>query len=191
MNSQLVFSGTTLNTITINEKTYITSRELAKALQYADPKAPTIIYHKNQSEFTSGMSEVVRTTTSGNLQKNTRVFSLRGAHLVAMFARTGKAKEFRRWVLDLIEKEISEQVAEMNRNRRFLVAVYDGKVQSVKDVTDKTVVNIKRYYQLIHDIRSMHGVLTELQERLRLVYGECSPEKFDTPLLEAVRNSDK
>lgn len=35
----------------------------------------------------------------------TRAFSLRGAHLVAMFARTPKAKEFRRWVLDILDRE--------------------------------------------------------------------------------------
>lgn len=32
-----------------------------------------------------------------------RIFSLRGAHLVAMFARTPKAKAFRRWVLDVLD----------------------------------------------------------------------------------------
>lgn len=39
------------------------------------------------------------------LNKTTaRVFSLRGAHLIGMFARTNKAQEFRRWVLDVIEQ---------------------------------------------------------------------------------------
>ena len=38
-----------------------------------------------------------------------RVFSLRGAHLLAMFARTPKAKEFRRWVLDILDCEVAEQ----------------------------------------------------------------------------------
>ena len=50
-----------------------------------------------------------------NLQKNDKVvrlttpvksgnsgFSLRGVHMVAMFARTPVAKEFRRWVLDIL-----------------------------------------------------------------------------------------
>lgn len=42
---------------------------------------------------------------NGLQHKKVRVFSLRGAHLIAMFASTPVAKEFRRWVLDLIEKE--------------------------------------------------------------------------------------
>lgn len=36
-----------------------------------------------------------------------RVFSLRGAHLIGMFARTPKAKEFRRWVLDVLDREVA------------------------------------------------------------------------------------
>lgn len=47
---------------------------------------------------------VVRKT--GAVDIPVRVFSLRGAHLVAMFATTPKAKEFRRWVLDILDREI-------------------------------------------------------------------------------------
>ncbi len=45
------------------------------------------------------------TTPSG--KQDSRVFSLRGAHLIAMFARTPKAKEFRRWVLDILDREVA------------------------------------------------------------------------------------
>jgi prophage antirepressor-like protein len=40
-----------------------------------------------------------------------RVFSLRGAHLIAMLARTPVAKAFRRWVLDVLEKETQAPAA--------------------------------------------------------------------------------
>ena len=40
----------------------------------------------------------------GPVNKTTaRVFSLRGAHLIGMLARTRKAQAFRVWVLDIIE----------------------------------------------------------------------------------------
>ncbi|OOC12774.1 hypothetical protein BM451_14785 [Dickeya dadantii] len=35
-----------------------------------------------------------------------RIFSLRGAHPLAMFARTPVAKESRRWVLDILGQEV-------------------------------------------------------------------------------------
>ena len=49
------------------------------------------------------MTAVVTLPTEGGPQE-TRIFSLRGCHLLAMFARTPVAKAFRRWVLDVIEQ---------------------------------------------------------------------------------------
>ena len=41
----------------------------------------------------------------GGGKQQVRVFSLRGCHLLAMFSKTPVAKEFRRWILDLIEQQ--------------------------------------------------------------------------------------
>lgn len=51
--------------------------------------------------------ENVDTPTLGrdtNLTNYIRIFSLRGCHLLAMFARTPVAKAFRKWCLDVIEQ---------------------------------------------------------------------------------------
>ena len=40
-----------------------------------------------------------------------RIFSLRGCHLLAMFARTPVAKQFRHWVLDVLDKLAEEERA--------------------------------------------------------------------------------
>ncbi|ACQ68700.1 hypothetical protein BJP41_09070 [Candidatus Williamhamiltonella defendens] len=57
------------------------------------------------------MSLVIDSVTNGinnSLRKiETRIFSLRGAHLIAMFAHTPVAKEFRKWCLDILDKEVS------------------------------------------------------------------------------------
>ncbi|EEV2457852.1 Bro-N domain-containing protein [Escherichia coli] len=105
MSTQIVFKSHVLETIEHNGKTWFTAATLATALEYSDARSVTNIYTRNTDEFTLGMSEVIKMVTSGNLQASRRIFSLRGAHLVAMFATTPVAKEFRRWVLDLIEKE--------------------------------------------------------------------------------------
>ena len=44
-----------------------------------------------------------------------RIFSLRGAHLIAMFARTKVAKDFRKWVLDILDREVSQKTKKSNR----------------------------------------------------------------------------
>lgn len=43
-------------------------------------------------------------------EKSVQVFSLRGAHLIAMFARTPVAEDFRKWVLDLFDKETKPMI---------------------------------------------------------------------------------
>ncbi|EAA3938781.1 transcriptional regulator [Salmonella enterica subsp. enterica] len=105
MNTQLVFKSRVLEAVEHEGKPWFTAATLAKALEYSDTKRITVLYNRNSDEFTPGMSEVLKSSTSGNLRVSRRIFSLRGAHLIAMFASTPVAKEFRKWVLDLIEKE--------------------------------------------------------------------------------------
>lgn len=105
--SDLNFHGTALIPVSNITGTWLTSSDLAKALQYANSRAVTMIYNKYADEFSSGMSQVLEVSTTGNYRKKVRVFSLRGAHLIAMFARTDIAKEFRRWVLDILDREVA------------------------------------------------------------------------------------
>ncbi len=49
------------------------------------------------------MTALIELDTSGGKQK-VRIFSLRGCHLLAMFARTAIAKQFRKWVLDILDQ---------------------------------------------------------------------------------------
>lgn len=111
MPNQLVFKSHTLEAIDHEGKLWFTAATLAAALEYARSDQVTRIYSRNADEFTPCMSLTVKMTFNGLnnslREKAVRVFSLRGAHLIAMFASTPVAKEFRRWVLDLIEKESS------------------------------------------------------------------------------------
>lgn len=105
--SDLNFQGKAIIPVAGISGTWLTSADLARALQYSNSRAVTMIFNKYADEFTSGMSQVLEVSTSGNYRKKVRVFSLRGAHLIAMFARTDVAKEFRRWVLDILDREVA------------------------------------------------------------------------------------
>ena len=105
MSNQLTFQNTQLSITNRNGQIWLSSKELAKALSYADTKAVTRIYNQYSDEFTSSMSTVVDSTTVRNAPYKERFFSLRGAHLIAMFSRTEIAKDFRKWVLDILDKE--------------------------------------------------------------------------------------
>ncbi|MCF6856982.1 hypothetical protein L4L50_11000 [Klebsiella pneumoniae] len=107
---ELSFHNVTLVPAPVADGIWLTSADVAKALGYASSKSVSTIYSRNSDEFTSSMSMVIKMMTNGinnNLrEKSVRVFSLRGCHLIAMFATTDKAKEFRRWVLDILDREV-------------------------------------------------------------------------------------
>lgn len=105
------FHSAILTPVQDRDDVWFTSSDLAKALGYASTKSISNLYSGNSEEFTEAMTMVIGVMTNGinnNLrEKKVRIFSLRGAHLVAMFARTPKAKEFRRWVLDILDREVA------------------------------------------------------------------------------------
>jgi hypothetical protein len=103
MSQALCFNEFTFSPVQHSEQPWIPARQLANALGYKDERSVHKIYERNKEEFSSMMSVVVNLTT-GVAQLPTRIFSLRGCHLLAMFARTPVAKAFRRWCLDVIEQ---------------------------------------------------------------------------------------
>ena len=120
MTQVLIFNEITLSPVTYQNSLWIRATELARALGYSDTRKITHLYERNADEFTPEMTQVIEITdvpemgTLENLRRKARIFSLRGCHLVAMFARTPVAKAFRRWVLDVLDKLDAEQHAARN-----------------------------------------------------------------------------
>lgn len=108
----LVFRDTTFHPVVRNNQPWLTAVDLAKALGYARVDSISRIYDRNKDEFTTAMTQTVKLTVSGEINglqhKMMRIFSLRGAHLIAMFAKTKIAKEFRKWVLDILDQYTSQ-----------------------------------------------------------------------------------
>ncbi|MGX7395693.1 BRO-N domain-containing protein [Enterobacter sp. ESY66] len=114
--SEYNFQGFAFNPVTEGGSIWFTSTDMAKALGYKKTDAISQIYARNVDEFSDSMSLTLNMKVNGinnSLRnKSVRVYSLRGAHLVAMFASTPKAKEFRRWVLDILDREVQCQPEE-------------------------------------------------------------------------------
>ena len=116
--ANLIFGGTSLGVIDRNGDKWLTVNDIAAALypsgergsQFATPFVTRVrdLYRRHAEEFTDSMTALIEMEGAGGRQK-VRVFSLRGAHLLGMFARSKKAKEFRRWVLDIIERHNHER----------------------------------------------------------------------------------
>lgn len=112
--NDLTFKSQTIIPVIVNNLPYLRVPQIEDALNYRSGKLLQI-YNRHADEFTPDMSFLTTIDTNGGKQQ-VRVFSLRGCHLLAMFSKTPVAKEFRRWVLDLIEqhnKAISTPIIDM------------------------------------------------------------------------------
>jgi hypothetical protein len=111
----LNFNNLPLSPVNHNNQIWLTSVDLANALGYSRTDKISQIYDRNKDEFNDNMSTVLRSPQieglgeSSGLQREQRIFSLRGCHLLAMFSRTAIAKEFRKWVLDILDHQTKPQ----------------------------------------------------------------------------------
>lgn len=105
MYQSLCFQSVEFDVIPQNSQPWVRGYQIGTALGYGENADVSIrkLYTRHADEFTPAMTAVVTLPTEGGPQE-TRIFSLRGCHLLAMFARTPVAKAFRKWVLDVIEQ---------------------------------------------------------------------------------------
>ena len=106
MSQSLCFNNFKFSPVTHQNLPWIRSTELAHALGYKREDILGKLYRKNADEFTPDMTQLIEIVdnTGSVFPLKLRIFSLRGCHLLAMFARTPVAKAFRKWVLDVIER---------------------------------------------------------------------------------------
>ncbi|WP_230086848.1 MULTISPECIES: BRO-N domain-containing protein [Providencia] len=108
--TDLTFQNFTFSPIIDDGQVWLTSTEIAKVLKYKKTDAISQIYARNADEFTDSMTMTLSLSVNGinNSLRNklVRVYSLRGAHLIAMFATGSEAKKFRKWVLDILDREV-------------------------------------------------------------------------------------
>lgn len=168
--SNFNFQGVTLKPVERTGDLWFSSADLAKALGYKKTDAVTQIYSRYSDEFGANMSTTLRERVvrkTGSVEMLVRFFSLRGAHLVAMFASTPKAKEFRRWVLDILDREvqhspIAKQLTDdeivslcylqlwMEKSQRVSQQLYPAMKQAKSEYASTL-------YDIAHDIRYMTG----------------------------------
>ena len=101
----LTFNNTSFDIIDRNNQPWLRGSQIGTALGYTQgTQAVLKMFNRNSDEFTESMTSLVEIDTDGGKQQ-VRVFSLRGCHLLGMLSRTKIAKEFRKWVLDVLENK--------------------------------------------------------------------------------------
>ena len=152
----LVFQSATINPVRHQDgQVWVTATDLSKALGYKRDDAVSKILIRNADEFKDYMTQVIDNPHNPNL--GLRIFSLRGAHLIAMFARTAVAKEFRKWVLDVIEKK------EIQPKKQIDVKNYVS-----KEVHQRLQLKYHRYFRQYDDmIDRLRDQVEEMQRKCR------------------------
>lgn len=174
----LTFNNITLNTVSQSDnQIWLTSADLAKALDYKSSDSVTRIFNRNKEEFASSMSQVIANPQAVNL--TVRIFSLRGCHLLAIFARTDVAKDFRQWVLDILDREVGApvQVSQLSTvaDRKYLkdaVNFYCAKTGSIQSEIWKMVhqrFNVENVGQITIDqvplaVEYVHGFILQAKQ---------------------------
>lgn len=131
----LTFNNVTFNPVAQNDgQIWLTSTEVAKALGYSNTKSISNLYNANKDEFSHDMTTVIEVVTNGiNDSKRkikTRIFSLRGCHLLGFFANTNLAKKFRMWALDVLDREVGKPIMTTNPTNKELYEILHAAVSS-------------------------------------------------------------
>lgn len=192
----LTFNDVNFSPVQHDNQIWLSSSELASALGYSRSDKVTQIYTRNSDEFTEKMTQIIDISENlnlgvSNLVSKVRIFSLRGCHLIAMFARTTVAKEFRKWVLDVLDKEVGAPVAKTHKSER------EPLTNAVNMLVAKTKhLNYSDAYKLVHQRFNVHHideipydyipVAVEYVHHLIAMYSKAEKWKDTEPHIHAV-----
>ncbi|MDM7462303.1 MAG: BRO family protein [Tepidimonas taiwanensis] len=93
------FFGTRVSIIDHLGRRWLTARDVGRCLGYAEDKASQSInnlFARHADEFSSEDTCIIKLMTQGQ-GRDVRIFSQTGCILLAMFANTARAKDFRAW----------------------------------------------------------------------------------------------
>lgn len=166
----LNFNGVDLTPIDNGDnQLWFTSNQLAEALGYKNIKSLNKTYNSNSDEFTSKMTmttvAVVDGINGSKRKVKVRLFSLRGCHLMGMLARTEIAKDFRKWVLNVLDDEVDK----INAERDSLSFKYNQACAA-------TALVKRDLSQAGRDLRRLGQiVMPEMLEKLAEIEGQLQP----------------
>lgn len=155
----LTFQNKPISVTHYQNQIWFTVFELGKALGYSDhSRNVKSIYERHADEFTPNMTALINMQTNGGMQK-VRIFSLRGAHLIGMLSHTKVAKEFRKWVLDILDQEVEQQKPKQ-------LALPEPEKKYTLNWTESELKRLASFWCATYE---MHQMLKHLESGLRAI----------------------
>lgn len=156
-NAVLVFEEIEFDVVDIHNVPWLRLPQIEVALGYEKRGALNTLYDRNADEFTDEMVQIVDLGTAGGRQ-NVRIFSPRGCYLLGMLARTERAKEFRKWVLDVLEgRQLPREAKPMTIPQQ--IGMHRLRVSLLKELKGETAPGMRR---------ALHGQVGHVSRLLSL-----------------------
>lgn len=112
MEMALTFNDVQFDVVDHDGQPWLRGYQIGRALGYEKPEVSIPQnYCRHADEFNDSMTALIKLPSEGGEQE-TRIFSPRGCHLLAMLARTPIAKAFRKWALDVLDHLGGKQYVE-------------------------------------------------------------------------------
>ncbi|MCT7316770.1 BRO family protein [Ralstonia sp. CHL-2022] len=160
-NTVLTFEDVDFDVIDIHNTPWLRVFQIGSALGYRNPSSDMAkLYERNADEFTEKMTRLFEVDTVGGRQQ-VRIFSPRGAYLLAMLARTERAKAFRHWVLDVLEgRLVPQETGRMTVPQRLAALRYRGSL--VKELANARTASLAvELYANLLQVSRLLGMQTQ------------------------------
>ena len=176
----LTFQATQFDIVDRNSQPWLRLHQIGAALGYSRPDAVNKIYQSNADEFTDTMTALVELETEGGKQQ-VRVFSLRGCHLLAMLSRTKIAKEFRKWVLDILDNQSfgnTEQRPEAKTKKALVGGLSLDQQDTIKALVNGRAEGQPKEKQARIIIQGWSAIKKKFELSKTQTYKNIEPENF-------------
>lgn len=163
------FEGTQISIIDHNNQRWLTSEQIGLALGYtADNARDGIVrlFNRHKDEFTEQDTCTVKLTAQGQ-QREMRIFSATGCHLLSFFSNTPRAKHFRAWAKQVLAGNLPVQ-AEIPEEDQLTVK---DRLEMLEVATVNMAHHMKQLVQVSHqqaeklDMTSRYIGLLEINQK--------------------------
>ncbi|MBR0574172.1 MULTISPECIES: BRO-N domain-containing protein [Pasteurellaceae] len=207
---KLNVGGVIVHPIKINGQAYFTARELACAFGYTKSDAILRKYREYKRLFKEGMVQTAQHYVTNLVGKRTLTlsyaFNIDALRLIEAqmnpkarrntfrlgLARLERALENPQLNLPIQQPDLPVQISPtviekpigLNPGRWFVNVDDNCNITTLMNLEGKSIVEAELYDQLKGETRMMAKLMQELAERMKIASGECSPSRFDIPLLQ-------
>jgi len=171
------FEGIDLELINHENEIWLTAETVGIGLEYSEPRKSVMNLYSSHRDEIEEFASVIDLMTEAGMRKTT-IFSEYGVYLLIIFSNQPKAKEFRRWVIEVIKNirkkgyHIEPSMSKFNEMDPIDLIIKQA------ELIREALVNIKDQKEKIHFLESK---VSYVDTELKTFEQRYEDEKLITP----------